>query len=277
MLENALKYTPAGRDGPGRRGPAARRRRSVRLTVEDAAPACPRRAAAGCSRSSTACPGSGGLALGHRDRPRRRARPGGGDGRPRAPRAAASSAASRSTSTCRAARAGTATTRRRVGEQPRDRRRRHPGRRGRRGDARGAGPRARARAATASTRRPTDGRAATLGERHRPDLVLLDLGPARHRRARASSGGSGARRRRPIVILSGRYEEREKVEALERGADDYVTKPFGVDGAATRACGWRSATPPGRPPTPTGAIDVGPLVFDVRAPRGARRRRGPST
>ena len=33
----------------------------------------------------------------------------------------------------------------------------------------------------------------------------------------------------PIVILSGRYEEREKVEALERGADDYVTKPFGVD------------------------------------------------
>ena len=33
----------------------------------------------------------------------------------------------------------------------------------------------------------------------------------------------------PIVILSGRYDEREKVEALERGADDYVTKPFGVD------------------------------------------------
>ena len=32
----------------------------------------------------------------------------------------------------------------------------------------------------------------------------------------------------PIVILSGRFEEREKVEALERGADDYVTKPFGV-------------------------------------------------
>ena len=31
------------------------------------------------------------------------------------------------------------------------------------------------------------------------------------------------------MILSGRYEEREKVEALERGADDYVTKPFGVD------------------------------------------------
>ena len=31
------------------------------------------------------------------------------------------------------------------------------------------------------------------------------------------------------MILSGRYDEHEKVEALERGADDYVTKPFGVD------------------------------------------------
>jgi two-component system, OmpR family, KDP operon response regulator KdpE len=61
----------------------------------------------------------------------------------------------------------------------------------------------------------------------RPDLVLLDLGlPDRDgsevirlvRREAAT----------PIVILSGRFEEREKVEALERGADDYVTKPFGV-------------------------------------------------
>jgi two-component system KDP operon response regulator KdpE len=61
----------------------------------------------------------------------------------------------------------------------------------------------------------------------RPDLVLLDLGlpdidglqviRAIRREART-----------PIVILSGRYEEREKVEALDRGADDYVTKPFGV-------------------------------------------------
>src|SRR4029079_17436611 len=65
-------------------------------------------------------------------------------------------------------------------------------------------------------------------ESRRPDLVLLDLGLpdmdgldiVRRVRREATT---------PIVILSGRYEEREKVEALERGADDYLTKPFGVD------------------------------------------------
>jgi two-component system KDP operon response regulator KdpE len=65
-------------------------------------------------------------------------------------------------------------------------------------------------------------------EARRPDVVLLDLGlpdmdglqVIRRIRREATT---------PIVILSGRYEEREKVEALERGADDYVTKPFGVD------------------------------------------------
>ena len=65
-------------------------------------------------------------------------------------------------------------------------------------------------------------------ELHRPDVVLLDLGLP------DIDGLSVINRIRreattPIVILSGRYEEREKVEALERGADDYVTKPFGLD------------------------------------------------
>jgi two-component system KDP operon response regulator KdpE len=65
-------------------------------------------------------------------------------------------------------------------------------------------------------------------EAQRPDLVLLDLGlpdidglqVIRRIRREAAT---------PIVILSGRYEEAAKVEALDRGADDYVTKPFGVD------------------------------------------------
>jgi two-component system KDP operon response regulator KdpE len=62
----------------------------------------------------------------------------------------------------------------------------------------------------------------------RPDLVLLDLGLPdmdgfeiiRRVRGRSSM---------PIVVLSVRGEERDKVEALDLGADDYLTKPFGVD------------------------------------------------
>lgn len=64
--------------------------------------------------------------------------------------------------------------------------------------------------------------------RVRPDLVLLDLGlpgvdgldVLRAIRERAST---------PIVVLSAREAERDKVTALDLGADDYLTKPFGVD------------------------------------------------
>jgi two-component system KDP operon response regulator KdpE len=95
----------------------------------------------------------------------------------------------------------------------------------------------------------------------RPDLVLLDLGlpdmdglrvVAAIRREAAT----------PIVILSGRYEEREKVEALDRGADDYVTKPFGVDElrARIRVALRRAAGPGG---DLEGRISAGPLVLDA--------------
>ena len=65
----------------------------------------------------------------------------------------------------------------------------------------------------------------------------------------------------PIVILSGRYAEREKVEALERGADDYVTKPFGVDELNARLrVALRHAAGPGA--GPDGIVTVGPLELD---------------
>ncbi|HEX8352433.1 MAG TPA: response regulator transcription factor [Pyrinomonadaceae bacterium] len=62
----------------------------------------------------------------------------------------------------------------------------------------------------------------------RPDLVVTDLampnmsGLALCRRLRELS-------RLPIIVLSVRGEEKTKVEALDAGADDYVTKPFGMD------------------------------------------------
>jgi two-component system KDP operon response regulator KdpE len=64
-------------------------------------------------------------------------------------------------------------------------------------------------------------------DRDRPDVILLDLGlPDR-------DGISVVRRVRreattPIVVLSARGDESVKVAALEAGADDYVTKPFGT-------------------------------------------------
>jgi two-component system KDP operon response regulator KdpE len=67
-----------------------------------------------------------------------------------------------------------------------------------------------------------------LGEQ-RPDLIILDLGLPdmqghellRTMRARNDSV--------PIVVLSSRDDEAGKVQALDSGADDYVTKPFGMD------------------------------------------------
>jgi two-component system KDP operon response regulator KdpE len=96
----------------------------------------------------------------------------------------------------------------------------------------------------------------------RPDVVLLDLGLpdidgieiVKRFRREAST---------PIVILSGRYDEREKVEALDRGADDYVTKPFGVDelNARLRVALRRSAGPGGGI---EGRLVVRNLVLDPR-------------
>jgi two-component system, OmpR family, KDP operon response regulator KdpE len=106
-----------------------------------------------------------------------------------------------------------------------------------------------------------DGRSALeRWERRRPDLVLLDLGLPdvdglqvirRIRRDAAT----------PIVILSGRYEEREKVQALEAGADDYVTKPFGVDELNARLrVALRHAAGPAA--DASGRLAAGHLVLD---------------
>ncbi len=62
---------------------------------------------------------------------------------------------------------------------------------------------------------------------HRPDLIILDLGLP------DMDGSEVTRRVRewasvPIIILSVRGQEGDKIEALDAGADDYLTKPFGA-------------------------------------------------
>ncbi len=97
-------------------------------------------------------------------------------------------------------------------------------------------------------------------EGHRPDLVLLDLGLP------DLDGTTVVRRLRregttPILIISARDKERDKIEALELGADDYVTKPFGMGElhARMRAVLRRAAGPAA---DEMGIVRVGALSLD---------------
>jgi two-component system KDP operon response regulator KdpE len=63
----------------------------------------------------------------------------------------------------------------------------------------------------------------------RPDLVILDLGLPDMQGLDLLRKIRAQREDLPIVVLSSRGDEAAKVEALDLGADDYVTKPFGMD------------------------------------------------
>ena len=74
---------------------------------------------------------------------------------------------------------------------------------------------------------PTAERGAIDAGTHRPDLAIVDLALPDY------DGRDLIRQIRewspmPIVVLSARHQEQTKIEALDAGADDYITKPFGV-------------------------------------------------
>jgi two-component system KDP operon response regulator KdpE len=107
-----------------------------------------------------------------------------------------------------------------------------------------------------------DGRTAlqALREDH-PDVVVLDLGLP------DLSGIEVLRQLRswstvPVVVLSARAESAEKVEALDLGADDYVTKPFGMEEllARVRATARRAGSD-------VPVLETGDLVIDLPARR----------
>src|ERR1041384_8428149 len=96
-----------------------------------------------------------------------------------------------------------------------------------------------------------------------PSLVVTDL-------AMPNMGGLELCRKLreisevPIIVLSVRGEEKSKVEALDAGADDYVTKPFGMDEllARIRAALRRAAPEPG-----AAVIRTGDFTIDLAAKR----------
>jgi len=93
-----------------------------------------------------------------------------------------------------------------------------------------------------------------------PDLVITDL---------MMPGMSGVELTRairtrmstPILVLSVREHERSKVEALDAGADDYVTKPFGIQELLARVRAHLRRAPE----RGTAAIEAGDFVIDVNA------------
>ena len=110
-----------------------------------------------------------------------------------------------------------------------------------------------------------------LGEK--PDLIILDLGitdiPGLDllRRARDLNGTA------PIFVLSDESEEARKVQALDLGADDYVTKPFGINELLARVRAiLRRQTTAREEFAISGAVGRAPLagegiVVDARLPR----------
>ncbi len=92
---------------------------------------------------------------------------------------------------------------------------------------------------------PTGELALTLAARHHPDVVILDLGLPGIDGIEVIRGLRGWTEV-PILVLSVREAERDKVAALDAGADDYVTKPFGMDELLARLrAAMRRATPVG--------------------------------
>jgi len=113
----------------------------------------------------------------------------------------------------------------------------------------------------------TASEALTVAATFPPDLVLLDLGLPDMDGMAVIEGLRGWTKV-PIIVLSGRADSTDKVLALDAGADDYVTKPFGVDEllARMRAAVRRNPATEDLP-----RIVLGDLTVDLAAKRITRR------
>lgn len=109
-----------------------------------------------------------------------------------------------------------------------------------------------------------DGAAALLAmTQYQPDLVMLDIALGSPPDGLELCRQLRQRSRVPIIMLSVRGDERTKVQALDAGADDYLTKPFSMEELRARiqAVLRRTAAMPAA--TPDAAITVGDLKLDL--------------
>jgi two-component system, OmpR family, KDP operon response regulator KdpE len=106
---------------------------------------------------------------------------------------------------------------------------------------------------------------------HPPDLVILDLGLPDMDGVEVIQGLRGWTSA-PIIVLSGRADSSDKVEALDVGADDYVTKPFGMEEllARMRAAARRVGVAEDLP-----RVQLGDLTIDLAAKRVTRHAKAP--
>jgi two-component system KDP operon response regulator KdpE len=116
-----------------------------------------------------------------------------------------------------------------------------------------------------------------VAAQHPPELVILDLGLPDFDGVdviRGLRGWTDA----PILVLSGRTDQTDKVEALDAGADDYVTKPFGIDEllARMRAVLRRSNLAQDQPTVAVGGTAVDLAAKRVTLPNGEDVRLTPT-
>jgi two-component system, OmpR family, KDP operon response regulator KdpE len=105
---------------------------------------------------------------------------------------------------------------------------------------------------------------------HPPDLVILDLGLPDMDGVDVIGGLRGWTAV-PIIVLSGRADSTDKVDALDAGADDYVTKPFGMDELLARMRAAVRRTPAAESPP---RVRLGDLTVDLAAKRVIRQADG---
>ena len=104
--------------------------------------------------------------------------------------------------------------------------------------------------------------ALALLEAERPDLVVLDA-PLRAADALELLGEIRRRSAAAVVVLTGRGDEDARVAGLERGADDYVIKPFSPRELVARVHGLLQRRGGPAPVPAGGVLTVGPLALDV--------------